>query len=141
MRDLNVPPSHRVVAGLYWLVVAVFVALEPWGNVDTRDFSYMGRVKFWEYNAYIVFVLVSMIGLGIVLWKERIGLRTLLWMAVVNTMFAVMCLFDLIHFFPDPAQPMPFLVVLIEVVDTLAVLAILAYAPRLAKLATGENST
>lgn len=135
MNKQSLRPS-RIMAGFYWVVVALFSALEPWGKIDTRDFSYMGQGKFWEYNAYIVFVLASMVALGVLLWNRRPGAKTAVWMAVANTMFAVMVLFDLLHFFPDPAQPLPFLVAVIEATTACTVLGMLWCIPGL----LGKNS-
>lgn len=131
----NVPSSKRIVSVLYWFIVLAFATLGPWGHIDTRDFSYMGPVKFWEYNAYITFILLAMIVLGTMLWRRAAGVRTLTWMAVINTMFLVMVVFDLIHFFPDPAQPLPIFVATIEIVTALGTLGILVYAPRMTRLA------
>jgi len=42
-------------------------------------------------------------------------------------MFIVMNLFDLLHFFPDPAQPMPILVTAIEIVTSVLAFGILLF--------------
>jgi hypothetical protein len=123
--------SRRVLGALYWLIVVTYATLEPWGRIDTRDFSYMGPYKFWEYNALIIFQMVVMLVLGFLLWKGTAGKRSLTWITAINTLFVTMNGFDLLHFFPDPAQPMPFLVILIEVTDSLMALAILVYAQRI----------
>ncbi len=122
--------DNKVIGLLYWAVVVLFSLLEPWGNIDTRDFSYMGVQKFWEYNIYISFVLISMIVLGILFWKNKIRLKAVIWASVINTMFIVMTLFDLLHFFPDPVQPLPFLVSLIEIVTSIIIFGILIYLPN-----------
>ncbi len=127
--------GQRTVAVLYGLVVFTFAILEPWGNVDTRDFSYMGKVRFWEYNAYILFVLAVMLVLAGRLWRGRAGLAALAWMAAVNAMFIVMCVFDMLHFFPDPAQSMPFWVWVIEGADSMVIFAITLAAPSIARRA------
>jgi hypothetical protein len=116
---------------LYWLVIATFVILGPWGKIDTRNFSYMGQLKFWEYNFYIGFVLLSMLILSWVLWKGRAGLKALAWIVAVDTMFIVMCVFDMLHFFPDPAQPMPFWVWVIEIANSLIAFGIILMAQKL----------
>ncbi|VVB90315.1 Uncharacterised protein [uncultured archaeon] len=100
----------KILGALYWFVVVSYSALEPWGSIDTRDFSYMGSYKFWEYNALIVFQLVSMIALGFLLWRGKAGRKTLAMITVISTLFITMNVFDMLHFFPDPAQPMPLLV-------------------------------
>ncbi len=51
----------------------------------------------------------------------------------INTLFITMNVFDLLHFFPDPAQPMPFLVILIEVVDSIVAFTIILYAQQIVK--------
>lgn len=124
-------PSNKIMALLYWFIVLIFSTLEPWGNIDTRDFSYMGVAKFWEYNAYIVFVLGAMIILGVLLWRKHINTKTVIWMSVVNTMFIVMVVFDFVHFFPDPVQPISFLTSLIEIVSSSIAFCILIYLPRI----------
>lgn len=110
--------NHRQLAGIYWCIVGLFSLLEPWGSIDTRNFSYMGSYMFWEYNAYIGCVLAAMLILSTVLWQRNTKVPVVA-IAVVNTMFVVMNLFDLFHFFPNPAQPMPFSVVFIEVVTSM----------------------
>jgi hypothetical protein len=122
--------NKKALAGLYWFIVIAFSTLEPWGNIDTRNFSYMGPYKFWEYNAYIIFQMVAMVVLGILLWRRKAGMKSLLWIAAINSLFISMNLFDLLHLFPDPAQPLPFLVSLIEVVTSVVALCILLLAPR-----------
>ncbi len=129
MRSINLS-GNRIVGVLYWVVIVLFTLLEPWGNIDTRDFSYMGIQKFWEYNAYIAVVLISMAILGILFWKNKTELKTVIWAYVINTMFIVMNLFDLLHFFPDPAQPLPFLVSLIEIATSIIILGISIYLPK-----------
>lgn len=124
---------RRSVAALYWLIVALLILLNPWGSIDTRDFSYMGPLKFWEYNAYITLVLAGMIVLGIVLWRKQIGAATAVWMGVINTAYIVMILFDLLHFFPDPAQPLAPLTAAIEIMTASIALGILACVPRLSR--------
>jgi len=124
---------NKIIALSYWTVVILFSLLEPWGNIDTRDFSYMGAWKFWEYNAYIAFVLIAMVALGIFIWKNKTALNIIIWMSVVNTMFIVMNLFDLFHFFPDPAQPLPPSVSLIEIATSIITFMILIESPKLIK--------
>ena len=125
--------SLRVTAVLYWFIVAAFGTLEPWGNIDTRDFSYMGAAKFWEYNTYIVVVLLGMVFLGIALWRGHVHARTVIWMGAINALFCAMVLFDLLRFFPDAAKPMSRLTASIEIVTASIALGILAYAPRLVR--------
>ncbi len=120
----------KALASLYWLIVIAFSTLEPWGKIDTRNFSYMGPYRFWEYNVYIAFQLVTMVVLGILLWQGKAGAKSLLWMAAVNPLFISMNLFDLLHFFPDPAQSMPPLVAFVEIVTSAAALYILLLAPK-----------
>ena len=122
--------TNRILALMYWLIVASFSILEPWGNIDTRDFSYMGTYKFWEYNIYIVFVLGAMLVLSVMLWRNRVGIKTIAWIAVINTMFIIMNLFDALHFFPDPAQPMPILVTVIETVTSVLAFGILLFVVK-----------
>lgn len=117
--------TNRILAGVYWVIVVSFSVLEPWGSIDTRDFSYMGPYKFWEYNTYIVFVLGAMLVLSIILWRNKVGVKTVVWITAVNTMFMVMNVFDLLHFFPDPAQPMPIPVTIIETTTSILSLSIL----------------
>ncbi len=123
----------KMLGAAYWLIVIAFATLEPWGSVDTRDFSYMGPFIFWVYNAYSTFQMVAMIVLGILLWSGKAGLKTLLWIAAINAVFICMNLFDLLHFFPDPAQPMPLLVTIIEMATSAAALYILLAAPKAIK--------
>ncbi len=123
----------KALATLYWLIVIAFSALEPWGKIDTRNFSYMGPLKFWEYNVYITFQLVTMVVLGILLWQGKAGAKSLLWMTAINPLFISLNLFDLLHFFPDPAQSMPPLVTIIEIVTSAAALCILLFAPKVIK--------
>ena len=130
MKKLSI---NHIIAGCYWLIAILFSLLEPWGNIDTRDFSYMGWQKFWEYNFYIAFVLVSMIILGILIWRNKAKIKTLIWMSVVNTMFIVMVIFDLLHFFPDPVQPLPFLVAFIETITALLVFGIIIGSSKIIK--------
>jgi hypothetical protein len=134
---MNIPRtrSARILAVLYGFIVITFSILEPWGNVDTRDFSYMGPYKFWEYNALITFQLVSMLVLGYLLWRGKAGARALAWITAINTLFITMNAFDLLHFFPDPAQPLPFLVMLIEITDCIVAFGILYYAQQLLRRA------
>jgi len=68
--------SNKIIGLLYGAVVILFSLLEPWGNIDTRDFSYMGLQKFWEYNFFIFFILIGMVVLGIMLWKNKLNLKT-----------------------------------------------------------------
>lgn len=130
MGQNKLSPTNRILAGMYWLIVASFSILEPWGNIDTRDFSYMGPYKFWEYNTYIVFVLGAMLALSVMLWRNRVGIKTIVWIAVINTMFIVMNLFDILHFFPDPPQPMPILVTVIETVTSVLAICILLFVAK-----------
>ncbi len=123
----------KALATLYWFIVIAFSALEPWGNIDTRNFSYMGPDKFWEYNVYIIFQLVTMVVLGILLWRGKAGAKSLLWMVAINPLFISMNLFDLLHFFPDPVQSMPPLVTFIEIMTSPAALFILLFAPKVVK--------
>ncbi len=69
-----------------------------------------------------------MFALGWVLWRGR----ALITMSIANTMFIVMCLFDMLHFFSDPAMPMPFMVWVIEIVTSLIALGITLLSPRIA---------
>lgn len=117
--------NSRILAVMHWLIVASLIPLNPWGSIDTRDFSYMGPYKFWEYNAYIVFVLGAMLILGILLWRGRVGIRTIVWVAAVNALYASMMLFDMLHLFPDPSQPLPPLVWVVEIVTLILSLGIL----------------
>jgi hypothetical protein len=94
----------------------------------------MGPHKFWEYDAAIVFQMVAMLVLGFLLWRGTAGKKSLAWITAISTAFVGMNVFDLLHFFPDPAQPMPFLVILIEVTDSVTALGILVYAQRILPL-------
>lgn len=139
------PAIGRMLGALYWMIVLSFSTLEPWGNIDTRNFSYMGSWKFSEYNAFIVLQMIAMLILGAVLWRNRADKRTILWITAINTLFVSMNAFDLVHFFPDPAQPMPRLVAFIEAVDSLAALGIIFCAQRVvpwqkSRKRTGQHS-
>jgi hypothetical protein len=81
-------------------------------------------------NTYIVFVLGAMLVLSAMLWRNRVGMKTIVWMAVINTMFIVMNLFDLLHFFPDPAQRMPVPVTVIETVTSVLAILILLFMAK-----------
>ncbi len=135
------PVSVRILGALCWFIVVTYSTLEPWGRIDTRDFSYMGPTKFWEYNAFITFQLVSMTALGFLLWRGTFGTKAPAWITAISTMFITMNVFDLLHFFPDPAQPMPFLVALIEVIDSTVAFGILLYTQKFGHHANPDSAS
>jgi hypothetical protein len=116
--------KNKIIGALYGVVIVLFSILEPWGPIDTRDFSYMGDLKFWEYNIYISFVLIGILILAIKFWKNKIKKRDIICAVIINTMFLVMILFDLLHFFPDPKDPLPLLVIIIELITAGIILGI-----------------
>jgi hypothetical protein len=141
MEQNKLSMTNRILAGIYWFIVVLFSTLAPGVGLDTRNFSYMGPYKFWEFNGYILFILGAMLVLGVVFWRNKVGIKTIVWMAAINALFVVMNLFDILHFFPNPAQPMPAVVMIIEVITSILALGILACVTVLAKPSFKENST
>ncbi|GAB4548176.1 MAG: hypothetical protein Tsb0024_17900 [Ruegeria sp.] len=115
-------------AKLMLVLVASFVTLVPGGPIETRDFSGLGGTVFWGFNAFLIALALLAVGSAVAMLR---GSATASWGAIVSAWgYIFVVLLDLGHVFPTSPDPIPLMLGLVEILDFILALYVLALAHR-----------
>lgn len=118
----------RMAGWLLLLLVATFVTLVPGGPIETRDFTGLGGPVFWGFNAFLV--ALALLAVVSVLALLR-GTLTGAWGAIAATWgYVFVVLLDLGHVFPVSPDPIPLMLGLVEILDFILALYVMALCHR-----------
>ena len=120
--------TNKTVAICLLVLVLTFLSLEPWGPIETREFSHLGPAVFWGFNAFLgALLLASFITIPLA-WKNR---KYAFWMAIIlGWMFVIVLSLDLSHVFPTSPDSMGFLLGLIEIIDSILALYVIFFSHK-----------
>lgn len=122
------PAPFSTSAKLLVLLVASFVTLVPGGPVETRDFSGLGGPVFWGFNVFLVSLAVlALVSAAAMLQGRRRGAYGAI---AAGWGYVFVVLLDLGHVFPTSPDPIPLLLGLIEILDLVLALYVMALAHR-----------
>lgn len=115
-------------AKLMLVLVASFVTLVPGGPIETRDFTGLGGPVFWGFNAFLIALALLATGSAIAMLR---GSRKAAWGAIAASWgYVLVVLLDLGHVFPTSPDPIPLFLGLIEILDFILALYVMALAHR-----------
>lgn len=118
----------RPASALLALLVGSFVTLVPGGPVETRDFSALGGAVFWGFNAFLIALAVLALASALTMWRGHTGAA---WGAIAAAWgYVFVVLLDLGHVFPTSPDPIPLMLGLVEILDFLLALYVMALAHR-----------
>ena len=127
MSDTSHAPL-RTAAVLMAALVGSFVTLVPGGPIETRDFTALGGGVFWGFNAFLIALAVLALAAAFAMWR---GAAAGAWGAIAAAWgYVFVVLLDLGHVFPTSPDPIPLLLGLVEILDFLLALYVIALAHR-----------
>ncbi|EEX08635.1 conserved hypothetical protein [Ruegeria lacuscaerulensis ITI-1157] len=110
------------------VLVATFVTLVPGGPIETRDFSGLGRAVFWGFNAFLIALAVLAVGSAVAMLRGSVAAS---WGALVAAWgYIFVVLLDLGHVFPTSPDPVSLMLGLVEILDFILALYVMALAHR-----------
>ncbi len=119
---------HVPAAKLLLFLVATFVTLVPGGPIETRDFSGLGGAIFWGFNAFLIALAGLAVGSAVAMLR---GSRAATRGAIVAAWgYIFVVLWDLGHVFPASPDPIPLMLGLVEILDFVLALYVLALGHR-----------
>lgn len=99
------------------LLVVSFITLVPGGPIETRDFTGLGGIVFWGFNAFLIALAILAILSGFALLKGRRAAALPAIAASWGYLFVVFL--DLGHVFPMSPDPIPLVLGIIEIFDAI----------------------
>ncbi len=115
-------------AVLLLVLVGSFVTLVPGGPIETRDFSGLGGAVFWGFNAFLIALAVVAVASAVAMLR---GSRIAGWGAIAAAWgYVFVVLLDLGHVFPTSPNPIPLMLGLIEILDFMLALYVMALTHR-----------
>ena len=118
----------RSAGRLLLLLVITFITLVPGGPVETRDFNALGGAIFWEFNVVLILLGILAITSGITLLRGKVWAAKTAIICGWGYIFVVML--DLGHVFPITPDPIPVLLGLIEILDAILAIYVIALCHR-----------
>ncbi|MGV6803517.1 MAG: hypothetical protein ACWA49_04860 [Ruegeria sp.] len=115
-------------AKLMLVLVASFATLVPGGPVETRDFSALSGAVFWGFNAFLIALALLAVGSAIAMLRGSVAASKGVIAAAWGYIFVI--LLDLGHVFPTSPDPIPLMLGLVEILDFVLALYVLALAHR-----------
>ncbi|UUV06336.1 MULTISPECIES: hypothetical protein [Ruegeria] len=126
--SLSTPRHTATAARLLLVLVASFVTLVPGGPIETRDFSGLGGGVFWGFNAFLIALALLAVGSAVAMLRGSVAAG---WGAIVAAWgYVFVVLLDLGHVFPTSPDPIPLMLGLVEILDFVLALYVLALVHR-----------
>ncbi|MDO6521622.1 hypothetical protein Q4578_08490 [Shimia thalassica] len=125
---LSVAQNSKAASKFLFGLVATFATLVPGGPIETRDFTDLGGMAFWGFNAFLIGLAILAICAGIGLRKEN---RTAMWCAIIAAWaYVFVVLLDLGAVFPTSPDPIPLALGLVEILDVMLAAYVIILAHR-----------
>jgi len=126
--SLSTPLHTATAARLLLVLVASFVTLVPGGPIETRDFSGLGGGVFWGFNAFLIALALLAVGSAVAMLRGSVAAG---WGAIVAAWgYVFVVLLDLGHVFPTSPDPIPLMLGVVEILDFVLALYVLALVHR-----------
>ena len=110
------------------MVVVSFITLVSGGPVEKRDFTALGGAIFWEFTVVLILLGILAITSGITLLRGKVWAAKTAIICGWGYIFVVML--DLGHVFPITPDPIPVLLGIIEILDAILAIYVIALCHR-----------
>ncbi len=118
----------RPASALLTVLVGTFITLVPGGPIETRDFTALGGAVFWGFNVFLVALALLALASALAMWRGR---KAGAWGAIAASWgYVFVVLLDLGHVFPTSPDPIPLMLGLVEILDFVLALYVMALAHR-----------
>jgi hypothetical protein len=125
----NNPMTCRKVVIVCFLVLLLsFAALAPGGPIENRDFSHMGPVVFWGFNAFLITLWLAGLVSVYFIWK---GKRGAYWAAIIiGWLYVTVIASDLGGIFPVSPDPTGFVLGFVMIADAILALSVVFFSHK-----------